>query len=325
MADYKVTDTELTSIANAIRTKGGTQSQLEFPTGFVSAVQAIPTGGNMQSKTVTPNVAGQTVTPDSGYDGLSSVVVNGDADLVAGNIKKNVEIFGVTGSYEGGGGTQYEIETNGLVLYFDGYNNTGAGHSDSATTWKDLSGNNNDGIITDGAWNSNELIFNGNSTWVNCGEINNPLITVEALVKWDSNSLTSGGDEIVSCFENGGFAIYLNNGKITFAASISGTYELLELVNPILSNYYMISGVVNTNELHLYVNGSKLITLSISGSLKYPTNNTVLALGVNPIGSTPQSNYAKGKLKTFRLYNRVLTDSEILENYLHDLDYYNFI
>lgn len=45
MVDYKVTDTELTSIANAIRTKGGTQAQLEFPNGFVSAVQAIPTGG----------------------------------------------------------------------------------------------------------------------------------------------------------------------------------------------------------------------------------------------------------------------------------------
>lgn len=45
MADYKVTDTELISIANAIRAKGGTQAQLEFPTGFVSAVQAIPSGG----------------------------------------------------------------------------------------------------------------------------------------------------------------------------------------------------------------------------------------------------------------------------------------
>lgn len=50
MADYKVTDTELTSIANAIRTKGGTQAQLEFPTGFVSAVQAIPTGGGSDVK-----------------------------------------------------------------------------------------------------------------------------------------------------------------------------------------------------------------------------------------------------------------------------------
>lgn len=41
MADYKVTDTSLTSIANAIRLKGGTESQLVFPTGFVSAIQAI--------------------------------------------------------------------------------------------------------------------------------------------------------------------------------------------------------------------------------------------------------------------------------------------
>lgn len=45
MSDYIVTDTELTSIADAIRTKGGTSSQLAFPAGFVSEIQAIPSGG----------------------------------------------------------------------------------------------------------------------------------------------------------------------------------------------------------------------------------------------------------------------------------------
>lgn len=45
MANYKVADTELTSIANAIRTKGGTSAQLEFPTGFVTAIGNIPSGG----------------------------------------------------------------------------------------------------------------------------------------------------------------------------------------------------------------------------------------------------------------------------------------
>lgn len=45
MADYLVTDTELTSVANAIRTKGGTSGTLSFPTGFVSAINDIQTGG----------------------------------------------------------------------------------------------------------------------------------------------------------------------------------------------------------------------------------------------------------------------------------------
>ena len=44
MADYLTTDTELTSVANAIRTKGGTSAALVYPAGFVSAIEAIPTG-----------------------------------------------------------------------------------------------------------------------------------------------------------------------------------------------------------------------------------------------------------------------------------------
>lgn len=69
----------------------------------------------LQTKTVTPEASQQTVMPDSGYDGLSSVTVNGDADLVAGNIRNGVEIFGVTGTY-GSGSASYPV----FDAYFDG-------------------------------------------------------------------------------------------------------------------------------------------------------------------------------------------------------------
>lgn len=60
----------------------------------------------LQEKTVDPSVSEITVEPDSGYDGLSSVTINPidsslDPDLSPENIKKDVEIFGVTGTYEG--------------------------------------------------------------------------------------------------------------------------------------------------------------------------------------------------------------------------------
>lgn len=54
MADYLVTDTELTSVANAIRTKGGTSANLSFPTGFVSAIEAIATGKRVAMGSFTP-------------------------------------------------------------------------------------------------------------------------------------------------------------------------------------------------------------------------------------------------------------------------------
>ena len=71
-------------------------------TSYASANVNVSASPNLQSKTVTPTAAGLTVTPGSNYDGLSSVVVEGDADLVPGNIADGVTIFGVTGTLSSG-------------------------------------------------------------------------------------------------------------------------------------------------------------------------------------------------------------------------------
>lgn len=75
----------------------------------------------LQSKTVTPLNIDQTVTPDSGYDGLSSVTVEGDANLTSENIKDGVSIFGILGSNKGGATVQVET---GTVTGVSGSNKT---------------------------------------------------------------------------------------------------------------------------------------------------------------------------------------------------------
>ena len=74
LVDSTQLNADLTSVANAIRTKGGTSAQLAFPNGFVSAIDAIPTGGTLITKTITAN--GTYSAEDDNADGYSEVTVN---------------------------------------------------------------------------------------------------------------------------------------------------------------------------------------------------------------------------------------------------------
>lgn len=64
-----------------------------------------PATPSLQDKTVTPATIAQTVQPDEIYDGLHTVTVNAvtssiDNNIQAANIKKDVTILGITGTYE---------------------------------------------------------------------------------------------------------------------------------------------------------------------------------------------------------------------------------
>lgn len=77
---------DLTAVADAIRTKGGTSAQLAFPDGFVSAVQAIEGAPDLQIVVTTS--AGATVTATKG-----SKTASGTADA-SGNCTLTVDETG---------------------------------------------------------------------------------------------------------------------------------------------------------------------------------------------------------------------------------------
>ena len=87
MADYKVSDTNLSAIADAIRTKGGTSSGMSFPNGFVNAIGNIPTGEQPTLITKSISANGTYSASSDNADGYSSVTVSVDPKYVSGTFK----------------------------------------------------------------------------------------------------------------------------------------------------------------------------------------------------------------------------------------------
>lgn len=104
LVDSTQLDADLTSVANAIRTKGGTSAQMAFPAGFVSAVNAIPT---VDWESNTP-VAEATITSvtESGNDRSFDVTLSR-------TITKGVVLF------EADAATEAAIRTDTSTTYYN--------------------------------------------------------------------------------------------------------------------------------------------------------------------------------------------------------------
>ena len=88
--EYLTNDTDLTKVANAIRSKGGTSATLVYPDGFVTAINNIQTGGSsgidgvhIGQYTITDGVISFTISKDSysndsRYRNLYAILVGND-------------------------------------------------------------------------------------------------------------------------------------------------------------------------------------------------------------------------------------------------------
>ena len=83
-----------TSDANAIAS-----DILATKTAYVNGEKITGTMATVNGSTITPSTQAQTIQGNKYLSG--NIVVSGDANLVAGNIKSGVTIFGVAGTYTG--------------------------------------------------------------------------------------------------------------------------------------------------------------------------------------------------------------------------------
>lgn len=98
MAEYLTNTEDLTTVANAIRTKGGTQAQLSFPDGFAAAISNLSSGGSSQ-------ITGKTidVTIASNIGVTTTTIVSNDSDIAEHYADENfvIGIINLTTSLSG--------------------------------------------------------------------------------------------------------------------------------------------------------------------------------------------------------------------------------
>lgn len=216
------------------------------------------------------------------------------------------------------GGGDAGIVRNGLIIWYDGLNNTGDGHSGDTSEWFDLSGNGNHGTIYNGIWGNNELVFNGTSTWVNCGRRDFRAVTIECLVTFTGSPEIA---DVANNYHTGGYGwMRHGNGQLMFQVYRSGAYQQLFAGAIEVGTPNLVAGVANSTKQAVYRDGRFVDGAGSETPISPTTQSTVFALGVNPIGSTHDNPayWFNGSIKSFRLYDRVLTSEEIAQNYRYD-------
>ena len=213
----------------------------------------------------------------------------------------------------------YAYVKDGLQLYFDGEYNENYKHNEAATTWKDLSGNNNDGEYRNISLNeksANSISSDGGVV----GNYSNNLKLTDMTIDYTVSGYTNSA--IIYDFHQGGkygyFSKIINNKLYIAFGLYRYTYDLdLSTVNfPI--EITLVCNKTN-NFIKIYVNGEE----------KY-SNNKEIDIDISPeskfglLNNDARNEGAfKEKLNDFKIYNRCLSESEIKLNYDNNKIRYN--
>jgi len=220
------------------------------------------------------------------------------------------------------------ISTNGLVFCVDASNPQSI--LSGQTTWSDLSGNGNNGTLTNGpiyvpSGVSSSIRFDGVDDYVDCGyntvlNPSNNLTFSQWVLRTIDDSNIRNPIEMASGFDELYFVLFrgdLTPKRWQFGIRQSNnTYLEPQITGYLnLNQWYNFTFVANSadNSLKIYVNGiieSSSTVTTYNGTLKVNLGAT-LNIGADP----NRSRYFGGNIASTQIYNRALSAQEVQQNF----------
>ena len=209
-----------------------------------------------------------------------------------------------------------KINRDGLILALDAADL--GSYPGAGTTWNDLSGNNNNGTLTNGPTfnvnNGGSVVFDGVDDYALLGSsvtLGNTF-TINAFVKLagsNSNSViigtnANGSDNWLSITNDKIRAVCTEFADVNNVAT-DGVTTLS------YNTWYYLSMVVNVSTVTAYLNG----ILDVTSTLPFPIANWNGNFTIGRRSTDYATFYFYGNIANVTFYNRVLTAAEILQNY----------
>ena len=211
--------------------------------------------------------------------------------------------------------------TDGLVLCLDAANTKS--YPGSGTTWTDLSGNGNNGTLTNGpsysSANFGSIVFDGADDSVNFSFVNPFAETIIVWVRCATSTWNQYGWISSSRRQNGHIihpeANEFSGRQVSFyVLDSSASYTLIGSVVPDnITIPHMYAYTTNGSNLHKgYFDGSEVASSSTSITRTASPSNQVWYLGQDDIGG---GRYGNGNIYNCLRYNRALSAAEVSQNF----------
>lgn len=208
------------------------------------------------------------------------------------------------------------IVTSGLVLALDAGNTRS--YPGTGTTWSDLSGRGNTGTLINGptysSSNGGSLVFDGTNDYVGsfpASICNTEDFTIHCFFNISVLTITPTRTGILGTRTTGGWGIITglyNTKQLSFY--LFGSSSVATSATAIEANTWYCVDVtrsVSANTINLYINGSFVSTATAGVLTPAIINGT--------IGSENNGNYLNGRIAEVKIYNRALSDTEVLQNF----------